>query len=60
MPFAAQKFTGKERDGETGLDCFGARYFSGAQGRFGSRDPYNVAGAQTLEELEAFVSNPQG
>lgn len=34
----AQKFTGKERDGETGLDYFGARYFSGAQGRFTSPD----------------------
>jgi RHS repeat-associated protein len=33
-----QKFTGKERDGETGLDYFGARYFSGAQGRFTSPD----------------------
>lgn len=42
---------------ETGLDFFGARYFSDAQG--GSRDPYNVAGAQTPEELEAFVSDPQ-
>jgi len=28
------KFTGKERDAETGLDNFEARYFSGAQGRF--------------------------
>jgi RHS repeat-associated protein len=33
-----QKFTGKERDAETGLDYFGARYFSGAQGRFTSAD----------------------
>jgi RHS repeat-associated protein len=33
-----QKFTGKERDAETGLDFFGARYFSGAQGRFTSPD----------------------
>jgi RHS repeat-associated protein len=32
------KFTGKERDAETGLDFFGARYFSGAQGRFTSPD----------------------
>ena len=31
-------FTGQERDGETGLDYFGARYFSGAQGRFTSPD----------------------
>src|SRR5512135_1128461 len=30
--------TGKERDWETGLDYFGARYFSGAQGRFSSAD----------------------
>jgi RHS repeat-associated protein len=34
-----QKFTAKERDSESGLDYFGARYFSGAQGRFTSTDP---------------------
>ncbi|MEO8660108.1 MAG: RHS repeat-associated core domain-containing protein, partial [Bryobacteraceae bacterium] len=33
------EFTGKERDAETGLDYFGARYFSGAQGRFTTPDP---------------------
>jgi len=37
-----QKFTGKERDGETGLDFFQARYFSGPQGRFTSPDPITV------------------
>jgi RHS repeat-associated protein len=31
--------TGKERDAETGLDYFGARYMSSAQGRFLSIDP---------------------
>jgi RHS repeat-associated protein len=31
-------FTGKERDAETGLDYFLARYYSGAQGRFISAD----------------------
>jgi RHS repeat-associated protein len=31
--------TGKERDAETGLDFFGARYYSGAQGRWTSVDP---------------------
>jgi len=31
-------FTGKERDSEAKLDYFGARYFSGAQGRFTSPD----------------------
>lgn len=33
-----QKFTGKEWDSETGLYYFGARYFSGAQGRFTTPD----------------------
>ncbi|MBZ5498066.1 MAG: hypothetical protein LAP85_16830 [Acidobacteriia bacterium] len=33
-----QRFSGKERDAESGLDYFGARYFSGAQGRFTSLD----------------------
>lgn len=32
------KFTSKERDAETGLDYFGARYMSSAQGRFTSPD----------------------
>jgi RHS repeat-associated protein len=34
-----QKFTGKLRDSETTYDYFGARYYSGAQGRFTSVDP---------------------
>jgi RHS repeat-associated protein len=33
------QFTGKERDAETGLDFFLARYYSPAQGRFLSPDP---------------------
>jgi RHS repeat-associated protein len=34
--------TGKERDSESGLDYFGARYLSSAQGRFTSPDtPFN-------------------
>jgi RHS repeat-associated protein len=37
--FVNQKFTGKERDQETGLDYFGARYMSSVQGRFTSPDP---------------------
>jgi RHS repeat-associated protein len=41
-----QKFTGKERDSETGLDYFHARYYSNIQGRFTSVDPEN-AGAIT-------------
>jgi RHS repeat-associated protein len=34
----------RERESETGLDYFGARYFSGAQGRFTSPDPLLAAG----------------
>ncbi|MBL8235005.1 MAG: RHS repeat-associated core domain-containing protein [Bryobacterales bacterium] len=33
-----EKFTGKERDAESGLDYFGARYMSAVQGRFTSPD----------------------
>lgn len=33
-----QKFTRKERDIETGLDNFGARYYANTQGRFTSAD----------------------
>ncbi|MHB8753517.1 MAG: RHS repeat-associated core domain-containing protein [Candidatus Acidiferrales bacterium] len=33
------KFTGKERDSESGLDNFGARYHSSQLGRFMSPDP---------------------
>ena len=33
------KFTGKERDSETGVDYFGARYYSSSMGRFLSADP---------------------
>jgi len=33
-----QKFTSKERDNETGLDYFGARYYANTQGRFVSAD----------------------
>ena len=32
------KFTGKERDGESGLDYFGARYYSNGLGRWVSAD----------------------
>jgi RHS repeat-associated protein len=37
-----QQFTQKERDVETGLDFFEARYFSSAQGKFTSTDPYDI------------------
>jgi RHS repeat-associated protein len=37
----AYKFTGKERDSESGLDNFSARFNSSKLGRFMSPDPYN-------------------
>ncbi|MEN6605483.1 MAG: RHS repeat-associated core domain-containing protein, partial [Bryobacteraceae bacterium] len=59
----AQKFTGKERGdalSENGLDYFGARYFSGAQGRFTSPDPFNILiEAQDQDDFNAYISNPQ-
>jgi uncharacterized protein (TIGR02594 family) len=39
------RFTGQERDGETGLDYFGARHLSSAIGRFLTPDPLGVVTA---------------
>jgi RHS repeat-associated protein len=39
-----QKFTGHERDSETGLDFMQARYYSSGQGRFTSVDPLMGSG----------------
>ncbi|MEW5980559.1 MAG: RHS repeat-associated core domain-containing protein [Acidobacteriota bacterium] len=46
LPVGASRcafLTAKERDSESNLDYFGARYFSGAQGRFTSVDPENAS-----------------
>ncbi len=40
METTSLKFTGKERDSETGLDNFLARYYSPQQGRFTSPDEF--------------------
>jgi RHS repeat-associated protein len=45
------QFTSKERDAETGLDNYEARYYSSPQGRFLSIDPGNAS---------ASSSDPQG
>ena len=44
------KFTGKERDSESGLDYFGARYYTSTLGKFVTPDPLMA---------RAHVSNPQ-
>jgi RHS repeat-associated protein len=46
-----KRFTGKERDVETGLDYFGARYYGSKIGRFSTVDPY-------LDQ-QAALFNPQ-
>jgi RHS repeat-associated protein len=60
-------FTSKERDAETGLDYFGARYFSGAQGRFTTADwsaspeavPYaSLSDPQSLNLYSYVQNNP--
>ena len=56
------RFTGKERDGEMGLDYFGARYLSGAMGRFVSADPLLASGGaegpQTWNRYAYVLNNP--
>jgi len=49
------RYTSKERDDETGLDYFGARYYSSPQGRFTSVDPYNII----LETQSIAEINPE-
>jgi RHS repeat-associated protein len=47
------EFTSKERDSETRLDYFGARYMSSAQGRFTSTDEFSWIGT-----ADAFTGEP--
>jgi RHS repeat-associated protein len=55
------KFTGKERDSESGLDNFGARYDSSTTGRFMSPDPLYVEEQKMLDpqqlNLYSYVRN---
>lgn len=62
------KWTGKERDAETGNDNFGARYYSSTYGRFLSADwssvpvavPYaNLTNPQTLNLYAIVRDNPE-
>jgi RHS repeat-associated protein len=62
------KFTGKERDGESGLDYFGARYYASAQGRFLSPDEFTGGPVDAFSASDplppgplpyAEVANPQ-
>ncbi len=58
-----QKFTQKERDNESGLDYFLARYYSSAQGRFTSVDPvdftmYRVVNPQAWNKYSYVANQP--
>ena len=62
------KFTGKERDAESGLDYFGARYYASTLGRWLSPDwsavpvpvPYaNLTNPQTLNLYAMVSDNPK-
>jgi len=52
--------TSKERYAETGLDNFGARYLSSAQGRFTSPDPLGgeLTNPQSLNRYSYVLNNP--
>jgi RHS repeat-associated protein len=59
------KFTGKERDAESGLDYFGARYYASSMGRWMSPDwadkpeavPYSSLGDPQSLNLYGYVGN---
>ena len=61
-------FTGKERDAESNLDMFGARYYTSAMGRFMTPDwalkpvavPYaNYGNPQSLNLYSYVENNPE-
>ncbi len=49
-PASRHLFTAKERDDESGLDYFGARYFGSSLGRFNSPDPLLNSGRPWLPQ----------
>lgn len=57
-----QQFTAKERDNETGLDYFGARYYASVQGRFTGPDlPFADQQAENPQSWNLYsytVNNP--
>ncbi len=53
------EFTSKERDAETGLDYFGARYMSSAQGRFTSPDVPLIAQRPVIRKAGICTRTPE-
>ena len=60
LPSCAYQFTGKERDTESGLDYFGARFDSSSLGRFMTTDPIagQVSNPQSLNLYSYVRNNP--
>jgi len=60
MTMTAYHFTGKERDSESGLDNFGARYDASSMGRFMTPDPLggHLTDPQTLNKYAYVRNNP--
>ncbi|MDE1155564.1 MAG: hypothetical protein PW735_07500, partial [Acidobacteriaceae bacterium] len=57
------RYTGKERDSESGLDHFGARYYGASMGRMMSPDPgwffsSHLANPQTWNQYAYVLNNP--
>jgi RHS repeat-associated protein len=61
-PTNSHQFTGKERDSESGLDYFGARYYGSALGRFSTPDPESASASlfdpQRWNAYSYAVNNP--
>ena len=62
--FLGYRYTGKERDAESGNDYFGARYMASSMGRFMSPDPINLTEdrllnpSNTLNKYAYGANNP--
>jgi len=55
----SKRFVGKEKDSETGLNYFGARYLSGPSGRFLAPDPVRAVNPLNGEIYEKVLLIPQ-
>lgn len=58
LPVGCADFTGKERDVETAMDYFGARYLSSAEGRWGIPD-FTAEESDPVPVPSADFDNPQ-
>jgi len=54
-----KRFVGKEKDAETGLNYFGARYLSGPSGRFLAPDPVRAVDVGSGQINYSLLGDPQ-